>query len=306
LAATAACVFGLGLPSAQAVIIYGGDGSGNDSAPPGGTWWNYLGRRGGGSAVYLGEYGGTHWAITAYHVGAGDVIFGSQSYSYIPGTAVRIPNPDTSLTDMVLFQLDGGPALSRLPIADATPPTGADLIFVGSGRDRAADLTGWQVDTSQDPWVWTEVSPDQADVVGYHLQSTRTLRWGPNNLDGAELATVNPYGTTETFYGDWDPVDGEGQVTPGDSGGGVFYENGGEWELAGVILYRGIYKDQPSDTAVVGNRSYAGDLAEYRSFILGAVPEPEFFGWPFALGALLFAGARRLRRREKASKPARN
>src|SRR4051812_44329093 len=59
-------------PIARAVIVYGGDGTQNTTAPGNGAPWDHVGTIGGATGVFLGSYGGNSWVITANHVGAGD------------------------------------------------------------------------------------------------------------------------------------------------------------------------------------------------------------------------------------------
>jgi hypothetical protein len=82
------------------------------------------------------------------------------------------------------------------------------------------------------------------------------------------------------------------QAAPGDSGGGMFYNDGGSWELAGIILST----DAPAsegkpanlNAAVFNDLTYYADLGHYSDEIAQVmatdVPEPSTF-------VLLGAGA---------------
>jgi len=67
------------------------------------------------------------------------------------------------------------------------------------------------------------------------------------------------------------------QFASGDSGGGVFYKNGSNWELAGIILAIGLpsaYANQPAHTAAFGDVSFFANLSQYEPQITALVPEP--------------------------------
>src|SRR5271170_1227159 len=53
------------------------------------TGWNYVGAIGSASGVYL--YNG--WVITAAHVGAGNFVLGTTTYTPIAGTTRSLTNP---------------------------------------------------------------------------------------------------------------------------------------------------------------------------------------------------------------------
>ena len=84
------------------------------------------------------------------------------------------------------------------------------------------------------------------------------------------------FGTTDMFYTDFDSIAGEAQGAIYDSGGGVFYDSGSEWELAGLMLTGSTGSGQPGSTAIFGNQTYMADLSVYSSQINAttAIPEP--------------------------------
>jgi hypothetical protein len=88
-------------------------------------------------------------------------------------------------------------------------------------------------------------------------------------------------------------------VAPGDSGGGVFFKNGANWELAGIMIAGSVFNGQP-EAAVYGNQSFIADIATYRSEILSVIPEPGTASILIAGG--LWCGLRR--RRVPLSSPA--
>jgi hypothetical protein len=97
------------------------------------------------------------------------------------------------------------------------------------------------------------------------------MRWG--------TSLVGDFGTvldTESFHTKFTEHDTahEAQAANGDSGGAVFIENAGVWELAGVMFAVGSYEEQPAETSLYGNLTYAADLASYRSQII-EIARPE-------------------------------
>jgi hypothetical protein len=78
------------------------------------------------------------------------------------------------------------------------------------------------------------------------------------------------------IYTDFDAVNGEAHAVTYDSGGGVFVQNGSDWELAGIMLTTGGADRQPNGTAVYGNTTFAADLSSYTDQIdhTLTIPEP--------------------------------
>ena len=288
----------LGPAPARAVIIDTVSGTGNTSAPADDPGWANVGTVGNGSAVYLGN----RWAITASHVWSGATTFSGTTYQVVPGSEITLTNNGavgkTALTDLVLYQLASDPGLPWLPIASSTPANNSAVTMIGAGRNRGA-FTTWVVDTAPTPWVWTvsNVSPNAA---GYLWDSSRTTRWGTNNVDAAGWITytidnsksVYALQSTFTFSGS---SSSEAIAAPGDSGGGLFTKNGSSWDLAGIMLVTDAFSGQPGSTSVYGNATYSADLSFYRSQIIAVVPEPGALALAALGGLTLGVGA--LRRR---------
>lgn len=268
--------------SVRAVIIRGGDGTGNTSVPVDDPGWNNVGKRSGGSAVYLMD----RWVLTAAHVGAGSVTFGSTSYNALSGSAHRLTEPGGSgVVDLTLFQLDSTPAgMTNLALTSQTPAVGTEVTGIGYGRNRAANETRWYVDgdTGSDPWIWKEEEFSGWDYFadGYKYATGSSKRWGKNHMEGSMIVDAG-YGDTSSLFTDFDASEGAGddefQGATYDSGGGVFAKNGSEWELSGIFVTIGTYSGQPSGTAVYGNRTYAADISVYRDQIMAIIPEPNTF-----------------------------
>ncbi|MBN8457890.1 MAG: hypothetical protein J0M04_08630 [Verrucomicrobia bacterium] len=267
--------------SAGAAVIL--SGAANNTAPSGQPYFSNIGTLNGASAIYLG--GG--WVATAAHVAGSlpaSVNFGGTSYATSTGTYHRIGNPSGSglsaLTDLAAFQLSASPPLPTIPIAAATPGVGTDLMMIGAGRLQAATPTYWQVTVVAGPNndVWTEVTPpgQSYNAAGFKTTATNIVRWGENETDATAI-TVNyglgdVYGYTTSF--DVGATTHEAQAVVGDSGGGVFHQVAGAWQLSGMMVTVATYENQPAYTAVIGNETYMLDLTYYRNEILAVIPEP--------------------------------
>ena len=248
----AALTFGPPPGDAQAVIIETGDGTGNVTAPPDDPGWANLGTRGSTTAVYLGR----RWVLTANHVGAGDVVFEGQTYSPVPGSAIRFENPDTSQADLMVFKIFGDPGLPRLNIPSFPPVVGDPLTAIGNGRNRGSATTFM-------------------GLGGYDWGSGNSMRWGTNLVSEIDLLvdTTNSFAATFT-----DPLDPSATVDEaaganGDSGGGFFIKVGGDWYLAGTLFAISRYTDQPSTTSIYDNKLFAVDLSFYRDDILAVIEQ---------------------------------
>ncbi len=258
--------------SAQAVIIEGGDGSGNTTAPSDDPGWANVGSAG-ASCVYLGN----GWVITAAHVGLGAATFNGVSYNDVPNSFTRLvePSKPAQSVDLCMFQLQSNPVgLSQLTVSSTEPANNSQIVAIGYGANRATSETYWDSN-------WNVVSsPGVFD--GYYWASGNTKRWGTNNITHQYGKSVNDgYGLTdcwETVFsssGDANQM----QAAGGDSGGGVFYKSGSSWDLTGIILAIGTYGNQPSDTAVFGNVTYFADLSRYAGEISQIMAKPEPLYW---------------------------
>lgn len=277
---------------AHAAIVAGGDGTQNTSAVGTVAQFNNVGSRGaGGSGVYLGpDTSGNHpgdgWVLTAAHVGAGPIFFGGNLFSDVAGSAIRLHDPNTNLlTDLVVYRIASAPVLPALTIATSTPGVGTSVVMAGNGVNRDPNLTQY-LDAGG---AWTEV-PSGGNRAGYKWASGNSIRWGNNVTENASLVG-DPSGPTTTVnigFGDvralltqFNNLANEGQVASGDSGGALFDSTG---TLVGMLDARGTLNNQPANTAIFGDVTFAADLSYYRPQIVAAmVPEPT--------GALLLVAA---------------
>ena len=265
----------------SAVLIASGDGTGNTTAPAGFEGWNYVGRIGGLSGVYLGD----GWVLTANHVGPGDFELGGSTYPWVPGTEHRLQNSDGTLADLLMFSIFPYPSgLAPLALRETPPNAGDFVVMIGFGRDRGDPANFDPNDASFPP----------PPISGWSWESSSSKRWGTNSVEGIPSSKI--LGTV-AFYTSFD--DGqlfpEAQNTNGDSGGGLFIVTGSGTELAGILYAVGPSPGQPVDTSLFTNLSFAGRIDFYRQQILDqrAVPEPaNGLAWGLAL-LLLLAGRNR-------------
>lgn len=272
------------IAEAGAVLVYNGTAA-NQSAPTDDPGWDAVGRifigtpdSGAATAIFLGNVGGYGWFLTANHVNltGATVNMGGGNYtsfddiSPISGADLKVFRTNTTVS-----------GVSPVVLASSTPAVGSNVTMIGNGRTGAP--TTWDI-----PGNGTWTSPG-TDADGYTWAGPNVKQWGNNeilarNLNGGAsgilLATA------------FDDTDGVGQGSLGDSGGGIFYKNGGDWELAGVmvsvgrvqdgILYGSDFAGQPGSTSVASitgqpdNKSttFSVQIANYRSEILAAIPEP--------------------------------
>jgi hypothetical protein len=297
------------LPS-RAIIVAGGDGTQNTTAPA----TNDFGFANVGQVfdtadgIYIGGvYLGNGWMISAYHgvrngsggFTFGDVSLAGNSYTVDAQSAVRLTSGG-SPADLVVFHLTGAePNLPSVSLSAVTPAPASTLAMAGNGRNRATSETHWDVNTLTEPDTWT-VTPSPGDRQGFLYAPGATMRWGNNIRTTDTLLTTDiGFGLTTlfrtSFSKDITAVPNEAQAAPGDSGGGVFYFSGLNWELSGIMLAVGSSNGQPAETAVFGNETFIADIATYRSQIVSIVPEPST-GMLAGLGVFGFAARRRPRR----------
>lgn len=290
------------LCSSHAVHVIGT--TGNTTAPVDDPGFANVGVLNGASAIYLGN----RWVLTASHVGAGNVVLGSNTYT-VSGPVTQLTNEGTSgmtaNTDMVLFQINTDPGLPALTISAGSPSAGQSLVMIGNGANRNAARNYYSVAQGPNPGddIWTALGgPGPGLVPTFEGSGGSAVRWGTNNVEGVNINANAGFGTVRSFntlFND-DPVlrPNEAQGVLGDSGSPVFRKNGATWELLGLTHAVGSvsgYDNIPGfpATSLPGeSTTFIADLSFYRNQILSIIPEPG----SAALAALAALGLLRRRR----------
>lgn len=270
--------------AARALVVDGGSAS-NSVNPGNGLPWNNVGTVSGATGIYLGTFGGGYWALTAAHVGAGNLTLGGITYQSVAGSTVRVLNGDNSNADLVLFRLASNPGLANLNLATVNPATNSTVTMVGFGQVEGA-LNYWTrtvvSGANNDTWLALGTSSAGANISGYLLAASTGQRWGQNQVAGTASYDIGT-GVTQSFYTIFSGNDAQGAL--GDSGGAAFFYNGSSWFLAGMMGAVGLLENQPSGTAMAGSATYLASIATYNSFITAAIPEPSTWAVFLGLGA---------------------
>ncbi len=262
--------------TADAVVINTVDDATNRRAPAHNPGWYNAGRITEGSAVYLGN----RWVLTANHV-SGDAITlaDGRVFQASVGPDVRLQNPGGfGGADLRMFRLAEDPLLPSLELATSAPDMFTRVMMIGAGRDIAPPLLGWRASSVSE---WAPIPIVFANRLGYAVDSQRHMRWG-NNEVSAE-SRFNPAFDSRTFEFSTrfdragTTINGvfEAQAVMGDSGGPVFHQVDGAWQLSGLMLSTTTQTGQPDGTVVFGNSTNAADLSRYREQILELVNRDE-------------------------------
>ncbi len=277
--------------SAFALVIAGNPINDNYVAPVGAAdpgWANLASSH---SAIYLGD----GWVIGARHSGLiTSITFDAGTFDVIPGTFKTLTNEaglqyvahfnggaksNASIeSDIAMYRIDtanryggtleelAGSALKQITIATATPSVGTNLTFLATGRTRSGDSTVTVPYTS---------NGNPTSTSGYNVNTndatSRRKAWGTNqvisdaNALPNEPADADINTTIRVAAGNRDTVsllarfdnniNNEAHVAGGDSGGGVFFRQGGTgpWLLTGHLHSLFGFEDQAGSQAAFGN-----------------------------------------------------
>ncbi len=241
------------LPS-QAIILATEFGTENNSKPTEDDFgWDNMGLRGFNTVTYIGD----GWVLTAGHVGIGDVWFptGNVVVKAVTSSMVTLENSPGVNADLEMWRLVSDPGRDPLTVATAPPPLGAELVWMGAGRNRG-NATFWDPPGPPfyDGWIW----------------GTGEFRWGTNRLESIDCCIAGSGTTTQSLVAEFtldQDTDFEGIATPGDSGGGVFYKTAGGWELVGIMHAVITHLGQPNGIVLEENETAAADLSHFASQI---------------------------------------
>lgn len=262
LTAALVALFLCGAPS-HAVVFYATGDAGHNTSAPTGTFedsgWQYQGTYGG----FLGTIIAPQYFITAQHMGAQGGTFVHNGI-FNGGSSV-VYNVDFSANGGLGYWDIAGTDLRVVKVAEIFPyyaplytgnaEVGLTMVTHGMGGPRAAEVLVGGVLQG-----WEHGAPDG------------TPRWGSNTVAGIYnsvlgdliTASFSASGTAE-----------EATLSGGDSGGGVFVNDGGVWKLAGVNYS----VDGRFDT-----NNIVGDGSDFDAALFdtgGLYQGSDAFGWTF-------------------------
>ncbi len=190
---------------------------------------------------------------------------------------IRLDTPVTSITPAELYQPSDGSEVGRF------------VYMVGYGNT-GTGLTGYEPDTIG----YKRAGSNMIDYTGnfflnpvpdYPYDVSENLMWVDfDSIDGDQI---------DIYGGDPTPMDLEGIIAPGDSGGGTFIEVDGVWKLAGIhsfVLSVGL-GNQPDSN--YGDLAAMVRVSQYVDWISMYVPEPGTAMLLPLAGAMLLRRSRR-------------
>ena len=242
----------------------GGDLSIHETAPASGAPWENVVRVGSASGVYIG--GG--WVLTARHVfpsGSTSVTYNGTTYNSDNNYILDLQ--DTFTIDSVVTTGDTDLRLFRIE----TTILGLPTLNIGTVAGPPS--------TGPFPRVGEALT-----MIGF---GGGTKRWGTNNVEEINQAASVSGRPTRMITTDYDTAtSGEGHATGGDSGGGVFYNNGSNWQIAGLMSAINNTPD-PDIGYHIQLSSYETEINDFIALNgSAAVPEPS----SSALVGLAFVG----------------
>lgn len=228
--------------------------------PPDFPYWDHVTQRRyeGPSVVYLGN----GFALTARHVGMGEIFLRGQILPPVATSKRTLLNANGTPADAMLFEVvlpEGFEDLPPLPIARESPHPGEEVLLIGFGRGREKVV---------------EVLSDGPAQFGFSWTPRGDKRWGTNRIETIDETLYQGSWTTHSFALVFDPpttahaTEFEAQAAVGDSGGAVFVKRDGQWLLAGMMTSVTGFSRAPAQTSMYGDRTYAADLSTYRGEIL--------------------------------------
>ncbi len=249
-----ACLFSF-IFAANGIILYRtGDPTANTTAATGSllnSGWQYEGIFG----DYLGTPIAPHFFITAQHIG-----FNSDKLVY-RGANYTITNSfDDESTDLRIFQVAQTFSLFA-PVYTGSTEVGKHLVVIGRGKQRGTAVTS------------------SGNLRGWNWGPTDTVqRWGENVV--AAIKPRPPGGDQIYALFDKAGLPNEAHLANGDSGGGVFLNDGGIWKLGGINYdVDGSFYTGPNGTGgfIAALFDERGFYNPDRHFVSGSAPIPSGF-----------------------------
>ncbi|MCP4905733.1 MAG: trypsin-like peptidase domain-containing protein [bacterium] len=247
-------------PPMRALVFASLDTEPQDERPPDFPFWEHVTQRryAGPTVLYLG--GG--YAMTARHVGMGEIQLRDVMHKPVRDSKRSLLNENGSAADVMIFELDRNavlPDLPILPIASEPLQPGEDVLLVGFGRGRGTVI---------------EYDIDGQTRFGFSWSKKGEKRWGTNRVSSnSEILSQSNFMTRALslrFDGPFAPdtTRYETHAAIGDSGGGVFVQRDGIWKLAAMMISIGGEARSPRSSTVYGDMTFAADLTYYRDEIL--------------------------------------
>jgi hypothetical protein len=237
---TAIALYLLSLPgsqltSAKAMVLASGESGTKTADPRIEPALNHVGLvNNGESGVYLGNYHGKSWVLTANHVGPGSLELGGITYSAVAGSAHQLLNPDSTLSDILLFQMNGDPGLSPLNLAPASPTNDTQLYMIGFGQSGQPNRSYW-IDDGRS-WIPTVAGDPAANRIGYQWTGVQPglERWGTGSVAGS----THGINQTRAFYTKFLDQKNNACAAAGDSGGAYSSDKStnGNWSVCSTRL----------------------------------------------------------------------
>lgn len=253
----------LSTASSHAVLFYAtGDSNHNISVPTGGfadSGWQYEGEYG----AYLGTIIAPQYFITAQHFGPQGSTF-TQNGIFTGGSDVTY-NIDTTVnsglgywdiagTDLRIFKVQEFFS-SYAPLYTGSLEVGLTMVTMGRGGPRGAEVLVGSVLHG-----WEDSAPDGV------------ARWGSNTVSGVYSSALGDLLTASFSAGG---TSEEATLSNGDSGGGVFVNDGGVWKLAGINY--SIDGRFDTNNTVGDGTDFDGALFDRGGLYQGS----DSFGWSF-------------------------
>lgn len=180
------------------------------------TGWDYVGRVGSASGIYLGN----GWVLTAAHVGIGNFTLSGVTYNAVSGSAQQVDSP----ADLTLFQIASNPGLPTLTLADSSfslTPYSSQAVLIGYGDGGSRTNKTWGQNTVTDI--------NQTALVETYTSTDFEMRYGTTYGTAAGY-----YGLGSAPYPFFTTATNNSTLAVGDSGGGDFVKVNGVWQLVGV------------------------------------------------------------------------